>query len=155
MFNRIEKIIEYFIFALLSSMSIVIFLQVVFRYIIRYSLPWSEELARYLFVWLALMGAAAGVKKNAHFGVDILVRKLNLKNQNILYLTGSSFILFFLCVIIFEGTKLTIINWTQLSPAMRIPMSFPYAAVPVSSLLMVIYTVKNVLLSFKKNKPAD
>ncbi len=155
MFNRIEKFIEYFIFALLSSMSIVIFLQVVFRYIIRYSLPWSEELARYLFVWLALMGAAAGVKKNAHFGVDILVRKLNLKNQNILYLTGSSFILFFLCVIIFEGTKLTIINWTQLSPAMRIPMSFPYAAVPVSSLLMVIYTVKNVLLSFKKNKPAD
>ena len=155
MFNRIEKFIEYFIFALLSSMSIVIFLQVVFRYIIRYSLPWSEELARYLFVWLALMGAAAGVKKNAHFGVDILVRKLNLKNQNILYLTGSSFILFFLCVIIFEGTKLTINNWTQLSPAMRIPMSFPYAAVPVSSLLMVIYTVKNVLLSFKKNKPAD
>jgi len=155
MFNRIEKFIEYFIFALLSSMSIVIFLQVVFRYIIRYSLPWSEELSRYLFVWLALMGAAVGVKKNAHFGVDILVRRLKPKNQKILYLIGSLFILFFLCVIIFEGVKLTINNWTQLSPAMRIPMSFPYSSVPASFLLMLVYIVKNILLSLKKTKLAE
>ncbi|MFC1563272.1 TRAP transporter small permease [candidate division KSB1 bacterium] len=149
MFKKIEKFIEYFIFILLSSMSILIFLQVIFRYIIKYSLPWSEELARYLFVWFALLGAAAGVKKNAHFGVDILVRKLKPKFQKKLYIISSLFILFFLSVIIFKGTNLTINNWTQLSPAMRIPMSFPYAAVPVSSVLMCIYIVKNIITHFK------
>ncbi len=150
MFKKIEKLIEYFIFTLLSLMSIVIFLQVVFRYVIKYSLPWSEELARYLFVWFALMGASVGVKKNAHFGVDIFVRKLNFKLQKILYFIGSLFILIFLCVIIYHGTILTINNWTQLSPAMRIPMSFPYSAVPVSSLLMCVYIVKNITTNFKR-----
>ena len=73
MFRKLDKFIEYFIFSLLSLMSTAIFLQVVFRYVIKYSLPWSEELARYLFVWFALMGAAVAVKDNAHFGVDFLV----------------------------------------------------------------------------------
>ena len=152
MFKKIDRTIEYFIFVLLSLMSVAVFLQVVFRYLIKYSLPWSEELARYLFVWFSLMGAAVGVEKNAHFGVDILVRKLKPKMQKIIYFTGSAFVLFFLSVIIYEGTKLTIRNWTQLSPAMRIPMSLPYSAVPISSLLMCIYIVKNITTNFKNNQ---
>lgn len=150
MFKRIEIVIKYFIFSLLSLMCIVIFLQVIFRYIIKYSLPWSEELARYLFVWLALMGAAVGVGKNAHFGIDILVKKLSYRLQKYFNLIGSLFILLFLLVVFYHGSVLTINNWAQLSPAMRIPMSFPYAAVPVSTVLMSVYIIKNIYASSKK-----
>lgn len=150
LFRKIDKTIEYFIFSLLSLMSIVIFLQVLFRYVIKYSLPWSEELARYLFVWLSLMGAAAGVKKNAHFGVDMVVKKLKPRSQHILKIVGSWFILCFLGVVLFEGFQLTIRNWTQYSPAMRIPMSFPYAAIPFSSFIMSMYVIKEIISSLKK-----
>ncbi len=150
MFRKLDKFIEYFIFSLLLTMSAAIFLQVVFRYIIKFSLPWSEELARYLFVWLALTGAAVAVKKKAHFGVDILVRKLNPKMQHIFNIVGSGFILCFLSVVVFEGVSLTIRNWTQFSSAMRIPMSFPYAAIPFSSLIMILYIIQDIVASFRK-----
>ncbi len=150
MFRKLDKFIEYFIFSLLSLMSTAIFLQVVFRYVIKFSLPWSEELARYLFVWFALMGAAVAVKENAHFGVDFLVRKLKPETQHLLHLIGSGFILCFLSVILFEGVGLTIKNWTQFSSAMRIPMSFPYAAIPFSAFIMIMYSIKDIVASLKK-----
>lgn len=72
-FNRIEY---YFLVFALAVMVAVIFTQVVMRFVFNNSLSWSEEFARYLFVWFSWMGVSAGVKDNDHLKVDILAAAL-------------------------------------------------------------------------------
>src|SRR4030042_5837510 len=61
---------------IVSVMTLVVFLQVFFRYALGRPLVWSEEMARYLFVWLSILGASLGVQKRGHFGLDLFYRKL-------------------------------------------------------------------------------
>ena len=59
-----------------GSMTLVIFAQVIFRYILKSPLAWSEELARYLFVWVSFIGSVVAARRNQHIGVEMLVNKL-------------------------------------------------------------------------------
>ena len=58
---------------MLAVMSVVVFLQVIFRFVIKASLPWSEELSRYLLVYITYFGCAYGIKTGAHLGVEAFV----------------------------------------------------------------------------------
>ncbi len=76
MLDRVNSLAEYAVCALLAVMVVVVFLQVIFRFVIRSSLPWSEELARYLMVWIVFLGASIGVKRKSHIGVEAVVALL-------------------------------------------------------------------------------
>ena len=65
-------------------MTVVVFLQVVYRYVLTQPLHWSEELARYLFVWLSILGATLGLQKRGHFGLDFFYRMFPEAGKTIL-----------------------------------------------------------------------
>ena len=71
--DRVNALAEYAVCALLAVMVVVVFLQVIFRFIIRSSLPWSEELSRYVMVWIVFLGASIGIKRKSHIGVEVVV----------------------------------------------------------------------------------
>lgn len=133
------KIIQWIVFILISAMSVVIFSQILYRKLFNGSIPWSEELARYLFVWTAWLGAAIGVKRGAHFGVDLLVKSFPVLLRRLTRIVVMAVAVFFLCVAIWKGFDLSINNWFQKSPAMRIPMTFPYLSVPVGAFFMLYF----------------
>ena len=65
--------------SLVMVMGVVVLLQVIYRYLLMQSLYWSEELARYLFVWISILGAAISVYRRGHFGMDFFFRMLPLR----------------------------------------------------------------------------
>lgn len=137
--------------ATLSLMSVVVFIQVVFRFVIKSSLPWSEELSRYLLVWTAFLGGAYGVRQGAHIGVEafmLLLPKKAQKAMNIFVMVAS----IVLCAVIFKY-GMTIVNTQlskgQLSPAMRIPMGYMYAAIPIGMVLFIIRFVQEIIDAIK------
>jgi C4-dicarboxylate transporter DctQ subunit len=135
--NNIEEII---VVPLVAVMTVVIVMQVIFRYVLKGSLPWSEELARYLMVWVTFVGASIGVKKGAHVGVEALVMALPKKAQTIAKYLGIIISVIF-CIVVFSaglGILQKQIIGHQVSPAMRIPMWWAYAAVPVGAFLMAV-----------------
>jgi TRAP-type C4-dicarboxylate transport system permease small subunit len=122
-----------------SVMTGVVFLQVLYRYILTQPLHWSEELARYLFVWLSILGATLGVQKRGHFGLEIFFRMLPQKMRRsvgflILLLVGALVV-----VILVSGVELVEKTASQESPAMGIPMSWAYACLPVAAALMTFH----------------
>jgi TRAP-type C4-dicarboxylate transport system permease small subunit len=123
----------------LSVMTLVVFLQVVYRYVLVRPLYWSEELARYMFVWLSMFGAALGLQKQGHFGLDFFYKMLSDRWRRrtglLIYLLMGALIL----VILFQGIFLVQKTALQESPAMGIPMSWAYACVPVGATLMAIH----------------
>jgi TRAP-type C4-dicarboxylate transport system permease small subunit len=64
-----------------TVMFAVVFGQVFFRYVLNQPSPWTEELARYLFIWISMIGAAYGVKQQSHFGFEMLVKKMSPRMQ--------------------------------------------------------------------------
>jgi TRAP-type C4-dicarboxylate transport system permease small subunit len=124
---------------LVAVMTVVVFLQVVYRYVLTQPLHWSEELARYLFVWLSILGATLGLQKRGHFGLDFFYRMFPDKRrrflQFLIYLLMGGVIL----VILVQGIKLVQITMPQESPAMGISMGWAYACLPVAAALMTIH----------------
>jgi TRAP-type C4-dicarboxylate transport system permease small subunit len=130
---------------LVSVMTVVVFLQVVYRYALTQPLYWSEEVARYLFVWLSILGAALGLQKGGHFGLDLFYRMLSSQGRRIL-----SFIIYLLMgvvilVLFLEGIVLVQRTIAQQSPAMEISMGWAYACLPVGAALMAIHLLIIIL----------
>lgn len=139
-FTFLDKFEDYSVTILYMLMIAVIFLQVFSRFVVKYSIPWSEELARYLMVWAVFIGAGIGAKEGAHVGIDALVDVLpkKLKNYTQLFAYGISIlfsvILIFLSIIMIQFLMRT----GQTSPAMKLAMWIPYSSVFVGAILMSI-----------------
>lgn len=138
--NLFDHIEEYLLILLFPLLVIVVFIATGMRYLTVHSLPWSEELARYTMVWMAYLGASLGIKRNAHLGVAVLVNALPDKFKPYAAFVRLSIIILFNVLSIFYTVQIIQhqINMEQVSPAMRVPITWAYAAIPVGSLLMMI-----------------
>lgn len=135
------------IITMVAVMTVVVFLQVVYRYVLTQPLHWSEELARYLFVWLSILGATLGLQKRGHFGLDIFYRMLPNKGKRFLQSVINLSMGIVILVILIQGIKLVQKTIFQESPAMGISMGWAYACLPVGAALMAIH----LLVIFSKD----
>jgi TRAP-type transport system small permease protein len=119
---------------------IVTFGQVVFRYVIGYSLYWSEEAARYLFVWISFLGAVLALGKGVHIGMDVIVEKLPGRVRKGVLLFSDLSVLAFLGFLTVKGTMWAMENMIQRSPALQVSMGLIFLAIPVGACLMGIVT---------------
>ncbi len=146
----VNLIVTWLVAVILGTMSVVVFSQVIYRYVLESPLPWSEELARYLMVWLVLLGASLGLRSKALIGMEALINVFPAPLKRFSVEAVLVFSLMFLAVVMIYGIKLTIMNHAQVSPAMGIPMSLPYAAIPVGALLMIANALVVAIERWKK-----
>ena len=127
--------------AIVGVMTVVVFLQVLYRYVFAQPLQWSEELARYLFVWLSILGAALALQKKGHFGLDLFFKMLSSRSRRFVQIPACILMGIVIFVILFEGVILVQKTALQQSPAMGISMSWAYASLPVGGALMAIHLI--------------
>lgn len=122
-------------------------LQVVFRYVIQEPLPWSEEAARYLFVWTAFLAAAVTVGRNDQFSISLFVERLPAGWRWRLDLLGTALGILFAGIIVSKGAAMSWRLLSATSPVLQLPQGAVYAVIPVSGLYMVVHlTVRFVAL---------
>ncbi len=128
-----------------------VFMQVIMRYVFHHSLAWSEELARYLFLWQIWLGASYAAKKHAHLKIDAFIDASPLKIQRGLKFISLLLWLGFSLFLAWSGAQLTflLLKRGQVSPAMRMPMGYAYASVPVGAVLMAIRLIENGVAFFR------
>jgi len=130
---------------LLGVMVVVVFIQVIFRFFIQQPLSWSEEVARYVFVWIIWMGAAVVVKQAGHPGMDLLTKSFSPRWQRVTEVAMALLYAATLCTMVVTGFALVYANMSQPSPAMELPMGIPYAAVPLAAVIMLLNVACYVL----------
>lgn len=142
--TRLEDVVA---ITALGLMTVVIFLQVIFRFVIKSSLPWSEELARYLMIWGTMVGASIGVRERAHIGVELFVRLLPVKIRRWAELVAFLVCLGFYCFVGYSAWLVVgfLMSSRQVSPAMQIPIYWAYLAVLVGVFLMFIRTLQAIM----------
>ncbi len=133
---------------MMAVMSVMVIIQVYVRYVAKGSFPWSEELARYMMAWVAFLGSSLGIETGAHVGVELFVnllpRKLRIGVKVIIKLG----MLAFLAAAVKESYSLCLNVASQLSPALRIPMVWPYLSVPIGCIFMFIQLIPSFLEDF-------
>lgn len=140
-----------FIVPLMFLMSIIIFIQVVMRYVFGNSLTWSEEMARYLFVWLVYFSVAYTARREAHIRIDAAINLYPKKLRPYVEIFSEIIVLIFSVFI--AVTSVTVFQKIsasgQISPALHVPMQFVYCAPLVGFALTAIRQVQCIVRRIK------
>lgn len=119
--------------------------QVIFRYVIAAPLPWSEELARYCFVWIVFLGGAVGLSRGIHLGVDLLVNRLPTPMRRSADALTNLLIAAFAVTVIYASFLVINMNMFQRSPALGVQMSYIYIAIPISMGLIFLICAERIV----------
>lgn len=130
-----SKLLEYLLAVFLLLMVVLVFGNVVLRYGFNSGIVISEELSRWLFVWLTFMGAVVALKERGHLGSDMLISRLGVRGKKIC-LALSYALMLFMCAVLFKGSwEQTRINYSTESAVMQVSMSLFYASGMVFAVL--------------------
>ena len=150
--DRIEKALDAVLVFMMIVMAGAVVLQVTSRYVFNNPTSWSEELARYLFVWITFLGAAVVIRKRRHVDVTVLTDRLPPGAAKFVYLVSDVAVLFMLGALTWAGAGLAIMAHRQLSAAMDLPMSLAYSAMPVGTGLMFVFLVATMIWEWKEGR---
>ena len=118
--------------------------QVITRFILPQPSSFTEEVARFLLIWISLLGGAYAYRLHSHLGFDLFVSKLSAQNSAIVYRLCCFLVaVFAIAVLIVGGGHLVLLTWSfgQYSPVLNVPMAFIYLVVPISGLIFLMYSV--------------
>ncbi|WP_339868873.1 TRAP transporter small permease [uncultured Algoriphagus sp.] len=141
---KLDKWIAHFLVVLMALMVLNVTWQVVSRYVFQSPSSFTDELSRYMLIWVGMLGAAYVAGKNEHLAIDILLTKLDEKAQDkLMILINACIFIFALVVMVIGGSNLVYLTFIleQKSAVLQIPLAYIYGIIPFSGLLVIYYQV--------------
>ncbi len=154
--NVYNKAEEYFLITALAVTVILIFYQVVMRYVFNNSSSWTEEMSRYLFIWMTWLGTSLGAREHKHIRVELLectfINRGRLKAKNTLLILIYLIWLFITVFLAIYGMEyaLEMVSRGAVSPAMRLPMVYVGLAIPVGCTAVSLRLIYELYLEVRK-----
>lgn len=143
--NQIDAITKYLLAALMAILVVDVIWQVFSRYILQSPSTFTDELSRFLLIWVSLLGAAYASGQKMHLAIDLLPSKLNEDNNRRLKIGITTLIICFVtAVMIIGGSMLSYITFSQPSPTLDIPMGLVYSIMPISGILILYYKLSDL-----------
>ncbi len=138
------QLLSWLIAASLAVMVVLVFTNVVMRYAMNSGIAVSEELSRWLFVWLTFLGGIIAMNEGAHLGTDTLVSRLPIAGKKFCMLAGHLLMLF-ICWLLFKGAyDQVLINWDSTSAAMEVSMAWFYCCGTVFAVSGAVILLNNL-----------
>lgn len=142
-FKLYDSLIEKAIAVLFGFLVVSLFAQVISRYLFNFPIMWTDEIGRYVFIWIVYLGSAAAFKNKSHLIVDVFTQKMPQKLQYYLNLFFHIVIILFLFLVFIFGLQYAMNNMSN--PAYStsiISLGVAYISVPVGALLMIINIIR-------------
>jgi TRAP-type C4-dicarboxylate transport system permease small subunit len=134
-----SRLLNWLMVATVAILVVPVSLQIISRYTqLIPSYIWTEELSRFLFIWMVMLGAMVGIKEGTHFEVDIWP-ELGRRGNAMLKIVSSLFVLIFALVFIYWGMKFVQFGWYQESELAELPMPFIFIAWPLAGVTWLLF----------------
>lgn len=146
--KKIDKVLGWALIVIMAIMVINVLWQVFSRYISGNPSSFTDELARYLMIWVGLLGAAYVSGRNMHVAIDVLPSRTNHKTQLLLFrIVNLLIILFAFFALVVGGIRLVYISYMlgQHSPALNVPLALVYTVLPLSGMLIIYYKTTDLI----------
>lgn len=149
--QAIDRLAQVAVACLVGFMVVLVFAQVIFRYVVVRPIFWGDELSRYLFVWISFVGAGVAMGGRLHYGFDYLVGKFppGMRRAVGISMTLLAGAFLVLCVIL--GIGVVQIVAAQRSPSLQVSMAWVYAALPVGSALLILHLIDQAVTPPEEN----
>lgn len=147
--DQVFKGIDCFTGILTGLMVLFVFLNVVLRTFFNSGLTWSEELARYLFVYVTYIGAISAMRSNGHLGVDTLLSRVKPRAQMAMYMLSQFTIMIIMFVLVRGAYKMVLQNMDSRTAALNIPYSFLYLSGIITGISIAVLAVSNMVYAAK------
>jgi TRAP-type transport system small permease protein len=142
--DRLCRVLSFVMVIFLAAMVVMVFGNVVLRYAFNSGITVSEELSRWLFVWMTFLGALVALRTHHHLGTDSLIARLPVTGKKIC-LGASHVLMLYLCWLMFQGSwQQTLINWGTTSAVMEASMGYFYAAGLFFSIFAFIFILSDL-----------
>jgi TRAP-type C4-dicarboxylate transport system permease small subunit len=138
---RLNWLVERIVAVLMVLLVADVWLGVVARYVLRAQIPWTEELARYLMIWAALLAISSGIARREHIGFRMLLERLPTALQRGFLLAFDALAFTLFAFLFVYGIGMTGTGARQFAMIFGMSMAIPYASVPVSALLACVQIV--------------
>ncbi len=153
--KKINRFVENLTAVFLAAMVILIFVQIISRELVGNSFPWTEEVARYLMIWITFLGASFAFQYGGHIGIDFVKMKLPHSLQKLFDLISLLACSVFFYFMIKYGFDISNKAMIQTSAALNIPMGYVYLIIPISGCLMLLNMVDITVKNLKKQSESD
>ncbi|NIS78979.1 MAG: TRAP transporter small permease subunit [Anaerolineales bacterium] len=140
----LSRLVEGLIILCASVIVTIVTIEVVLRYVFSLSLIFTEELARYLMVWIVFLGGAIAVRDDSHIRINILTKRIRPRLRVLARLIAHGLSVFLLVVLSMEGIKILGRQLDQMCITINISMFYFYLAIPVGSILMIIFILPKI-----------
>lgn len=147
--DKLFKGIDYFTGILTGLMVVFVFLNVVLRTFFHSGLTWSEELSRYLFVFVTYIGAISAMRANAHLGVDTLISRMKPQVQMFLYVISQAIIGILMIILIQGSWRMVAQNTASKTAALGIPYSILYSVGIITGAAIAVMAVMNMIYALR------
>lgn len=138
---------------LVVALAIIVFLQVFNRFILKAPLAWSEDLAMLLFQWVAFLGAAVGVKRTRHFGIELVVKQMTARTRHWIEIAVIPLVVGAVAVVmIVQGFSLIQFNYNRIYSSMDLSYIWAYLPIPISGILIVIFLIQQEVQRLRGQK---
>lgn len=153
MMKILNRFLETVLAILVALMVVGCFWQVITRFLLHNPSKYTEELLRYMLIWLTMLGVPYAYGKESHLSINLITRTFKPKNLTRTKI-GIEFLVLFISVFVMiaGGVMVTLNSAGQISPAMELPMQVYYICVPISGVLMVLYCLQRLITFTKKLK---
>ena len=147
--DNYQKLLGWLLVAMVAILIIPVTLQIISRYTALIpSWIWTEELSRFLFIWMIMIGAMIGVREGTHFDVDVWP-ELQPRAGALLRIVSSLFVLVFALVFVWWGIQFVRFGWYQTSELADLPMNFIFVAWPIAGLTWVLFLGEIFVVNFR------
>lgn len=156
--KNLNKILEWAVVVLLSIMLLSVLWGVLTRYIFADQSSWTDELARFMLIWVSILGAAYISGKNAHIAIDLLPENMSQKKKLKLEIVTSVIIsIFVFMIFLIGGLRYIYISFKlgQTSAALEVPMGFVYLILPIAGLIIIYFKIQTIIASNQAIKLTD
>lgn len=149
-YSKFLDILDKIFFKLIGVAMIVMVAVMVYQVFLRYCLGksnlWSEEVARYLCIYVTFIGSFIAIRRSSHLKVDFFVDLLGPKPKKILMLVTNIAVAFFLVYLTARGFDMVEGGFRNITSGLNIPMAYPYIAIPLGSFLMLLGIIEQILI---------
>lgn len=151
----LEKALEVVTGVLVAGMTLIVFANVIARYFLSASIGWSEEVSRFLFIWVALLGSVLAFMRSEHLGLDILVKALPARLGKGLQILADALVLVALGFVVWGGVEMTADSFASgwVSSAVPIAYGWVYLVVPISAALMLLLGLARLVADIRGGPP--
>ena len=129
---------RWLVIVMMAAMAVMVFANVVLRFLTDYSILWTEEASRYTMIWLTFIGAGLVLRYGGHIGIETLAQSAP-RFAPVIRAAILALLAIFFGVMIFIGGRYSSLTWAQTTPVLQIPIGAVYLAMPVGFGLMLVH----------------